>query len=233
MNKLYSVHDHWTDINKKNDVDIESIDGVITGIKVNGEDYGGGVTWNTVFEGNVTTVSEGAFASGDIVGLESLDGDSVRVTFNGVEYTLPKHELGYGELGDGNIPDFTNYPLFIENTDTPCLLYTQTAGTYSLKIEEPQSGGGGDLLAVGIYNTFNTTVTLKYFEEQGASPVDITVESGAGIAMSVPKNSGFMATSSQHKMGSKTADAFTIETEPFASAMVLNAGVLFLTHDIQ
>lgn len=42
MNKLYSVHDHWTDIAKKNDVDIESIDGVITGIKVNGEDYGGG-----------------------------------------------------------------------------------------------------------------------------------------------------------------------------------------------
>ena len=41
MNKLYSVHDHWTDINKKNDVDIESIDGVITEIKVNGEDYGG------------------------------------------------------------------------------------------------------------------------------------------------------------------------------------------------
>lgn len=42
MNKLYSVHDHWTDIAKKNDVDIESIDGVIAGIKVNGEDYGGG-----------------------------------------------------------------------------------------------------------------------------------------------------------------------------------------------
>lgn len=58
MNKLYSVHDHWTDINKKNDVDIESIDGVITGIKVNGEDYGGGesdfstaeVTYRLTFE---------------------------------------------------------------------------------------------------------------------------------------------------------------------------------------
>lgn len=133
MNKLYSVHDHWTDINKKNDVDIESIDGVITGIKVNGEDY----------------------------------------------------------------------------------------------------GGGGDLLAVGIYNTYNTTVTLRYVEKQGASPVNITVESGAGIAMSVPKNSGFMVTSSQYKMGSKTADAFTIETVPFTSAMVLNAGVLFLTNDTQ
>lgn len=47
MNKLYSVHDHWTDINKKNDVDIESIDGVITGIKVNGEDYGGSSGFST------------------------------------------------------------------------------------------------------------------------------------------------------------------------------------------
>lgn len=40
--KTYAVHDHWTDINKKNDVDIISIDGEITRIKVNGEDYGGG-----------------------------------------------------------------------------------------------------------------------------------------------------------------------------------------------
>jgi len=42
MIKTYGVHDHWTDIAKKNDVDIMSVDGVITGIKVNGEDYGGG-----------------------------------------------------------------------------------------------------------------------------------------------------------------------------------------------
>lgn len=40
--KTYAVHDHWTDINTKNDVDIISIDGEITRIKVNGEDYGGG-----------------------------------------------------------------------------------------------------------------------------------------------------------------------------------------------
>ena len=31
MNKLYSVHDHWTDINKKNDVDIDGTDIYITG----------------------------------------------------------------------------------------------------------------------------------------------------------------------------------------------------------
>lgn len=40
--KTYAVHDHWTDINKKNDVDIMSVNGVITEIKVNGEDAGGG-----------------------------------------------------------------------------------------------------------------------------------------------------------------------------------------------
>lgn len=133
--KNYKIKDNWLDIDKYNVVDVQSVDGVIQGVKVNGEDAGG--------------------------------------------------------------------------------------------------GGGGDLLAVGIYNTYNTTVTLRYFEEQGASSVVITVESGAGIAMSVPKNSGFMVTSSQYKMESKTADAFTIESVPFASAMVLNAGVLFLTQDIQ
>lgn len=42
MIKTYGVHDHWTDIAKKNDVDIMSEDGVITEIKVNGEAIGGG-----------------------------------------------------------------------------------------------------------------------------------------------------------------------------------------------
>jgi len=58
MNKLYSVHDHWTDIDKKNDVDIESIDGVITGIKVNGEDYGGSSDFSTA---TLSIVDEGGY----------------------------------------------------------------------------------------------------------------------------------------------------------------------------
>ena len=128
---------------------------------------GGGSSWQTVFEGSVTTESEGNFASGDIVGLESLNGDSVKVTFNGAEYTLPKHELGYGEMGYGNVPDFTNYPVFIETTDTPCLLYTETAGTYTLKIEEPQSGGSSD------FSTALVTVSPDdgYVELNGFVPV--------------------------------------------------------------
>lgn len=42
MIKTYGVHDHWTDIAKKNDIDIMSVDGVVEEIKVNGEAIGGG-----------------------------------------------------------------------------------------------------------------------------------------------------------------------------------------------
>lgn len=144
MNKLYSVHDHWTDINKKNDVVIESIDGVITGIKVNGEDYGGeGETWNTVFEGNVTTaiyIEELNVYSGDISDTQ-ITGDSIKVTFNGNEYILPKTEDGYGATNEDR-PDLNEYPIYIATGEGGITVITQTAGTYTLKIEEPQSGGG-------------------------------------------------------------------------------------------
>lgn len=97
-------------------------------------------------------------------------------------------------------------------------------------VTSKSEGGGGssDLVAVGIYNTYNTTVTLKYYEQQGATPVDYAIEGKTGIALSVPKNSGFVSMVTQYKIGSKTADAFVIETEPFSSAMVVNAGVLVL-----
>lgn len=101
---------------------------------------GGGETWNTVFEGNVTTVDD----EGDItVNIEelTLNGNSIRVTFNGYVYELPKTEHGYGSENESGI-DFSTYPLFIATGQDSCTLWTPTAGTYSLKIEEPQSGGG-------------------------------------------------------------------------------------------
>ena len=149
MNKLYSVHDHWTDINKKNDVDIESIDGVITRIKVNGEDYGGGGSWQTVFEGSVTTSdSEDELAEGTINYSEQITADTIKVTFNGTEYECPKITTPFGGYAYGGIGeqgyDFSEYPFVImsgEGTEQIIVntLITETAGTYSLKIEEPQS----------------------------------------------------------------------------------------------
>jgi len=40
--KNYKIRDNWLDIDKYNDVDVQSVDGVIRSIKVNGEDAGGG-----------------------------------------------------------------------------------------------------------------------------------------------------------------------------------------------
>ena len=40
--KNYKIRDNWLDIDKYNDVDIQSVDGVIQTIKVNGQDAGGG-----------------------------------------------------------------------------------------------------------------------------------------------------------------------------------------------
>lgn len=42
MALYYGIHDQWTDLDKENDVLIQSTDGVIDSIKVNGEEYGGG-----------------------------------------------------------------------------------------------------------------------------------------------------------------------------------------------
>ena len=40
--KNYGIHDKWTNINTVNNVEIQSVDGVIENIKVNGEPAGGG-----------------------------------------------------------------------------------------------------------------------------------------------------------------------------------------------
>lgn len=40
--KNYGIHDKWTDLDKLNNIDIKSVDGVIESVKINGEEAGGG-----------------------------------------------------------------------------------------------------------------------------------------------------------------------------------------------
>lgn len=112
MNKLYSVHDHWTNINKKNDVDIESIDGVITGIKVNGEDYGGG---------------------------GSSDFSTARVTFNvtppqGVDITMMNVIYYFAFTLNGTEYVYqTEYIEYPNSLSIPMALFPQTGDNYLSK----------------------------------------------------------------------------------------------------
>lgn len=150
MNKLYSVHDHWTDINKKNDVDIESIDGVITGIKVNGEDYGGSITWESVYSGSIDPEGEVSPFTAD-VSLTMTATDLIKVVYDGVEYVLPKqvfNEKIYYGAEPASLPaniDFTNYPFLIQVSPEIIRVYTETAGVHTLTISEPASGGESDV----------------------------------------------------------------------------------------
>lgn len=169
MNKLYSVHDHWTDINKKNDVDIESIDGVITGIKVNGEDYGGSITWESVYSGTIDPEGEVPPYSADI-SLTMTATDLIRVVYDGVVYVLPKQvfneNIFYG-AEPASVPtdiDFTIYPFLINVRPDTIRVYTETAGLHTLDISQPQSGGGSSDFSTAevtiINNTSDTSINF-------------------------------------------------------------------------
>ena len=68
-------------------------------------------------------------------------GNAYRVTFNGTAYVLTAQDktagsngVFLGELTSDNKRDFTNYPFFVSTGKIP-RLHTETAGTYTLKIE--------------------------------------------------------------------------------------------------
>ena len=118
--------------------------GFVSGISSGG---GGGGQATVLFDGNVTTEAQQiGEPTGTIEGLTEITADTIKVTFNGTEYTCQKTEDGYGDR------TFTEYPFIIDSWQGSVMLHTQTAGTYSLKIEEPQSGGSSD------FSTANVTV---------------------------------------------------------------------------
>lgn len=166
MNKLYSVHDHWTDINKKNDVDIESIDGVITGIKVNGEDYGG-TSWTEVFSGDVVTSGEAAPFSGTINAVLS-GSDTIKVFYNDGIYILPKQVtddgIFYGATPGANPGeiDFSEIPFLIRLGEVNTALYTQSPGPQDITILEPQSGGGESDFSTAEVTVINNSSSELY-----------------------------------------------------------------------
>lgn len=106
-------------------------------------------TRTVVFDDNVTTSDMGPITP---VGLAhvSLDAQVIIVTFDGAEYRVDKTEVDIGNMVApiyGNIDmsteqiDFSNYPflimsILIENT---LEIFTETAGTYSFKIETVES----------------------------------------------------------------------------------------------
>lgn len=98
---------------------------------------GGGYSWQTVFEGSVTTEQFALVYRGEIPNYSGSTADTIKVTFNGVEYTCSKNGDGtYGAFDGEDGWNWDEYPFAIYGDS----LVTPDAGTYTLKIEEPQSG---------------------------------------------------------------------------------------------
>ena len=99
----------------------------------------GSKTKQVLTDETITTVSLAGLFQGQFAYSTFINEDKIVVTFDGTEYTCQKivgdETNVYGGFGSDG-PDFSEYPFFIESdAEEGNRLYTQTAGTYTVKIE--------------------------------------------------------------------------------------------------
>lgn len=108
----------------------------ITAAKLNKCDRGWSVesSSTTYINESVTTADRGSFGMGATSYSTAISDATLTITFNGTEYTCARGSMGYGATADSPTPDFTTYPFGLVPMG-PVLLITETAGTYTLKVE--------------------------------------------------------------------------------------------------
>ena len=90
---------------------------------------------------SVTTASSGSTFNEGTLSYFSESNDAIKVTFNNVEYICPRDNINYCYGAQYNSSsgtfDFSTYPfnLWPDSSSDITLIYTQTAGTYTVKIE--------------------------------------------------------------------------------------------------
>ena len=97
----------------------------------------------TIYDGTPITALTGGSNYGKLFPAFTLTaGNAYRVTFNGTAYVLTAQDktaevnaIILGELTSDNKRDFTNYPFCIYQMGQLAALWTETAGTYALKVE--------------------------------------------------------------------------------------------------
>lgn len=109
----------------------------ITAEKMNKMDNGWSVDSTQLFSETVTTVDDYGVNVAQFTYSQEITAKTVTVTFNGVDYVVPRGEnengAFYGEGNDGAV--FTTYPFFIFTaSDGYNSLETETAGTYTVTV---------------------------------------------------------------------------------------------------
>lgn len=112
----------------------------ITAEKLNKMDPGWGVETaaQTLFNDSVTTESS-EYGNEAQVSMTQITADTITVTFGGTDYTATKLVVGgstrYGGVDAGWNYDFTEYPFAIVSESESTYFATETAGTFSIKID--------------------------------------------------------------------------------------------------
>lgn len=144
------------------------------------------------FDGEVTTGGNGPVPLAQL-SIEDIIEDTITVTFNGVDYVCEKKTSGsdvfYGDMDPASGPIFTTYPFTI-NFDTVAgwIIFTEEAGTYSLKISAERetvttttdfekavnsASGDGGIFAIAItYGAFGSRLLDKTFNEIRQAGID-------------------------------------------------------------
>lgn len=93
----------------------------------------------------VTTLDQGFYGETLSQGIPSIEnGESIIVTLDGIQYNINPIIISQssdtyvilGEIDNTGVPDFSNYPFFINGIidDTQCYILTETEGTHTIKI---------------------------------------------------------------------------------------------------
>ena len=121
--KNYGIHDKWTDLDKLNNVDIKSVDGVIESVKINGEEAGGGGGSSDFSTVNLTIKIVGTPGGGTVLATElygafistedKLVGKVLVPTTPGTEALIPvvmyKNQPSSFDLISQSVPNMPTY----------------------------------------------------------------------------------------------------------------------------
>ena len=92
-----------------------------------------------LFNGSLTTASMGNFSGVQFTPSQPIESDSIVVTLNGTNYTLPRQATSfggmYGEIDSSDNPVFTNYPCAVSASDDYYIFVTPSSGTYQVVIK--------------------------------------------------------------------------------------------------
>lgn len=104
----------------------------------NSGDRGWEVVSTELFSETVTTVEEDGVYGAQLAYSDTIDADTIIVTFDGTEYTCQRidafGEHYYGGFTKQEGPTFTEFPFFIESNSNTNTFGTQTAGTHTIAV---------------------------------------------------------------------------------------------------